>query len=225
MMDTVASARSGTNRGGTVSAATSQAALAYQALLNMLLHLEIAPGSPLNESELMETIGVGRTPLREAINRLEAERLVKIYPRRGTFATEVNLTDLALITELRVGLEGLAAASAAERATTQERGALADLVAGVTGMSAEDQMALDTRIHRAVYAAAHNEYLEETARRFHNLSMRIWRLIVDRRSVPTSHLDQHQEMLLAIVDGDSDRSRSLAESHVRTFESTIHQLL
>lgn len=211
--------------GTTTSQGTSQAGLAYHALLDMLLRLEIAPGTPLNESELMATIGVGRTPLREALNRLEAERLVKIYPRRGTFATEVNLTDLALITEIRVGLEGLAAASAATRATSSERHDLANLVALVSGMDAENQMAHDTKVHRAVYSAAHNHYLEDTARRFHNLSMRIWRLIVDRRSVPTSHIDQHQDMLNAIVDGDPHRSRLLAESHVRTFESTIHQLL
>lgn len=99
----------------------SQADVAYLALRDLLIRLEIAPGAPIVEAELMERIGVGRTPLREALNRLEAERLVNIFSRRGTFAADINLADLALITDLREELEGHAAAKAAERATTIER--------------------------------------------------------------------------------------------------------
>ena len=75
--------------------------------------LEIAPGDPLNEGQLAAELGFGRTPLREALKRLETDHLVVSYPRRGTFATIVDITELAAISEVRQLLEPLAARKAA----------------------------------------------------------------------------------------------------------------
>ena len=68
--------------------------------------LDIRPGSPINEDQLSASLGMGRTPIREALKRLAHERLVVAYPRRGTFATDVNITDLAHISEVRQHLAG-----------------------------------------------------------------------------------------------------------------------
>lgn len=203
----------------------SQADLAYEAVRELLVHLEIEPGAPIGEADLMQRTGFGRTPLREALNRLEAERLVRIFPRRGTFASDINLADLVLITDLREDLEAHAAARAAERATASERESLVALAAEIGDGDPEAQMRLDTSIHRAIHAAAHNHFLEATAGQYLALSTRIWRLFVDRLPDIDSHIDEHRNLLDAIVDGDSDRAASLARAHVRSFETAVRTLL
>jgi len=204
----------------------SQADLAYQTVRDLLVRLEIAPGSPIVEPELMERTGFGRTPLREALNRLESERLVNIYPRRGTFAADINLSDLALISDLREELEGHAAARAAARAGGADRLRLSELASSIAdGGDAEEQMRLDTDIHRGIYAAAHNHFLEETATQYHNLSMRIWRLFVDRLPHLEAHIDQHRRLIEAILAGDAETARQVARDHVRGFEKAVASLL
>jgi len=205
------------------AARPSQTDLAYQEVRDLLVRLEIPPGTPINEADLMERTGFGRTPLREALNRLESDRLVNIYPRRGTFATDINLADLALITDLREELEGHAAQRAAQRATDEERAALSQL-ADTIGFASE-QMALDTEIHQAVYAAAHNSFLTETATQYYNLSMRIWRLYVDRMDTIDTHIKEHVDLVNAIVSGEATLARDLARAHVRSFESAVRELL
>src|SRR5205823_12365843 len=105
----------------------SLAAQAFLSIRAQVVMLDIRPGSPLNEEELGTTLGMGRTPIREALKRLESERLVVAYPRRGTFATDVNISDLAHISEVRRTLEPMATAAAAGRATAADRADLARL--------------------------------------------------------------------------------------------------
>uniref|UniRef100_UPI0015F0CBDF GntR family transcriptional regulator n=1 Tax=Pseudonocardia pini TaxID=2758030 RepID=UPI0015F0CBDF len=89
---------------------------AYAAIRDRLVMLEIRPGDPLNDDRLAAELGTGRTPVREALKRLEGDRLVVAYPRRGTFATAVDITDLSHLSEVRLALEPLAARSAARDA-------------------------------------------------------------------------------------------------------------
>ncbi|NUP74132.1 MAG: GntR family transcriptional regulator, partial [Sinomonas sp.] len=86
---------------GQSGAGFSLADLAYQRLKDKLITLEIRPGEPINDGQLAAELGVGRTPVREALKRLETDHLVVSYPRRGTFATVVDITELAAISEIR----------------------------------------------------------------------------------------------------------------------------
>lgn len=202
----------------------SQSERAYRALRDMLIRLEIPPGAPIAEAGLTSRIGVGRTPLREAIHRLEAERLVTVYPRRGTFASEINLADLSLITDLRQELEGHAAERAAERASSTERDELAALSGELGSPDPSVQLELDARVHRAVYRAAHNHFLEETATVYHNLSTRIWHLYRDRIPDLGSHVSEHADLLEAIARQDPPRARAVAIGHVRNFARAVIDL-
>src|SRR3954454_10764552 len=101
---------------------------AYSALRDQIVTLAIPPGAPINEDALGRALKMGRTPVREAIKRLALENLVSVFPRRGTFASEINITDLAHISDVRVQLEGHAAYRAAERLTTPRRSELEALV-------------------------------------------------------------------------------------------------
>src|SRR5918994_4754483 len=102
----------------------SQAEAAYRQLRERLIMLDIRPGAPINDGQLAAELGFGRTPVREAIKRLEVDHLVISYPRRGTFATTVDFTELADVSEIRELLEPLAARRAAKRANTAMRQAL-----------------------------------------------------------------------------------------------------
>src|ERR1051326_1631489 len=87
----------------------SQSEEAYHRILERIVSLEMPPGSVVNEARLREELKIGRTPIREALQRLGRENLVRSVPHRGTFVTDVNITDLARITEVRVVLEAPAA--------------------------------------------------------------------------------------------------------------------
>ncbi|MFF9040412.1 GntR family transcriptional regulator [Streptomyces sp. NPDC014892] len=208
----------------------SLAERAYRAIRDRLVMLEIRPGAPINEDQLAQSLGVGRTPVREALKRLQYERLIATYPRRGTFATDVNITDLAHISEVRQELEPLAAAQAARRATAADRATLEAVrreleSAHSGGRTAAELMSLDLQVHRAVYEATHNPYLEDTLLRYDNLATRIWCLFVDRLPGMAGHVGEHGPLLQAIAAGDADKAAELARGHVAGFERAIREAI
>jgi len=202
---------------------------AYQIIRDRLVMLEIRPGAPINDDQLARELGLGRTPVREALKHLERERLVVAYPRRGTFATEVNITDLGHISEVRQPLEPVAAAAAAHRASAADRAALGSLAAKLRSAGRKsvstDLMRLDMQVHRAVYAATHNPYLEDTLVRYDNLATRIWCLFLNRLTGLAGHIGEHGDLLRAIIDADADRAAELAAAHVAHFEQVIRAAL
>jgi DNA-binding GntR family transcriptional regulator len=202
---------------------------AYAELRDRIISLRIAPGAPINEDALGSELEMGRTPVREAIKRLSLENLVTVFPRRGTFASDINITDLAHISDVRIPLEGHAAARAAERLTPARRDELDALMAELREQDESDDMAtligLDARVHRFVYAAAANPYLETTLTRYFNLSLRIWYLVLDRLPHLSQRVVEHEHLLSAIADGDVERAREIAATHVMTFEQEIRSVL
>ncbi|SDO63328.1 GntR family transcriptional regulator [Lentzea jiangxiensis] len=202
---------------------------AYAVLRDRLVMLEIRPGEPINEERLRTELGVGRTPIREALKRLEQERLVVAFPRRGTFATDVNISDLSHISEVRRTLEPLAAAAAAERATAEDRASLTDLRSRLdTATPRGDNTELlraDVGVHRAIYRCVHNPFLEDTLVSYDNLATRIWCLFLPRLSGMAGHVDEHVPLLTAIVEGDAEKASELSAEHVIGFERAIRALI
>jgi DNA-binding GntR family transcriptional regulator len=212
----------------------SLAEQAYERLRDRLLVLDIRPGEPLNDDALARELGVGRTPVREAFKRLEADRLVVAYPRRGTFATTVDMTDLGQISESRRALEPLAAAGAARRAGAAARAELSALARTVAGLHAEvdggtltqrELMRHDVEVHRSIYRHCGNAYLEDVLVRHDNLATRIWCLVLDRLPTFAGHVGEHVALLEAIVAGDADEASRLALDHVTGFEETVRAVL
>jgi DNA-binding GntR family transcriptional regulator len=201
---------------------------AYAALRDRIVSLRIAPGAPINEDALGRELEMGRTPVREAIKRLALENLVTVFPRRGTFASEINITDLAHISDVRRQLEGHAAYRAAERLTAarrEELDALLERIDGPGEATHDELMQLDAEIHRFVYRCTANPYLEETLARYFNLSLRIWYLVLDRLPHLTERVREHRALLEAIRDGDAERARRIAAEHVGTFATEIRTVL
>jgi DNA-binding GntR family transcriptional regulator len=208
----------------------SLAARAYAAIRDRLIVLDIRPGEPLNDDALAQELGTGRTPVREALKQLELDRLVVAYPRRGTFATTVDITDLAYISEIRSELEPLAAARAAKTAGTATRerlvelaGTVADLAGG--GLDRRELIGRDVEVHRAIYRAAGNPYLEDILVRQDNLATRIWCLFIDRLPDLAGHVGEHRALLQAIADGAADEAARLALDHVTGFDAAIRAVI
>ncbi|MEU6661926.1 GntR family transcriptional regulator [Streptomyces sp. NPDC046821] len=200
---------------------------AYRSISERLVTLRIRPGEPLNDEKIAAELGFGRTPVREALKRLEHERLIVSYPRRGTFATEVQIADLGHISEVRQELEPLAAALAAERADDSQREELSRLLTQLaqTPDAGEDLIRLDMTLHRAIYAATRNPYLEDTLVRYDNLATRIWCLFIDRLPGLAGHVHEHGPLLRAVIDRDADKASALAAGHVEGFEAAIRAVI
>ncbi|MFR9728012.1 GntR family transcriptional regulator [Saccharopolyspora sp. MS10] len=209
---------------------TSLADKAYAEIRDRLIMLDIPPMTAIDDVALAKSLDVGRTPVREALKRLEIDRLVVAYPRRGTFATAVDITDLAYISELRVRLEPVAARRAAE---TAGAGALAELVEladlldelDVNELSRDELMRWDLHVHRAVYRAAGNPHLEDTLVRYDNLATRIYCLFLERLTQFDHHVVEHSALLRAIGAREAEKAEELAREHVIDFERAIRSVV
>jgi len=202
---------------------------AYRALRDRLVTLRIPPGAPIDEDAIGRELKMGRTPVREAIKRLALENLVTVFPRRGTFASEINITDLADISEVRAQLEPHAAYRAAERITESQRAELAGLLIELDVRRGAEElemlMELDATVHRFIYRCAGNPFLEETLDRYLNLSLRIWYLVIDRLPHLFARVHEHEEVLHAIESGQAERARQILAGHIATFEREIRSVL
>jgi DNA-binding GntR family transcriptional regulator len=202
---------------------------AYYRIRELIVSLELAPGSPISERELMARFEVGRTPVREALRALARERLVEVYPRRGMFVSTIDVGDLAGLSEVRAVLESHAAGLAAERATADDRaaiGALLDELNDAGGELGERTLIdLDQRIHRHVYGCTHNPFLAATLNEYYVLTLRIWFLALDRVARLDDAVREHRELLEAIRDADAMRAADVMRRHVQGFEQAIRRVL
>jgi DNA-binding GntR family transcriptional regulator len=196
---------------------------AYFTIRGLIVSLELPPGAVIDERELMQRLGLGRTPVREALRRLAQEQLVEVFPRRGMFVTNVDVRDLARISEVRLALEPEAARLAAERATEEEREELSALGDGIK--RGADLMSLDEQIHRAIYRAAHNHLLEKTLGEYYVLAHRIWMIALDREADLKDAVEAHRDLIQAIVGGSGDRAASLMQAHIENFETAMRRVL
>jgi DNA-binding GntR family transcriptional regulator len=197
---------------------------AYHEIRGLIVSLELAPGAVIDERDLIERLGIGRTPVREALRRLAHERLVEVYPRRGMFVTGVDVRQLARLSEVRAVLEPEAARLAAERASEDDRARLDALLAELDAGGSE-LMQLDERIHRAVYRAAHNDLLEATLEQYYALALRIWMLALERTQDLEEAVEAHRDLLESIRDGDGERAAQTMRDHVENFEQAMHRVL
>ncbi len=210
--------------------ATSLAGRAYEAIRQRLILLGIRPGDPINDVALAAELGVGRTPVREALKRLETDHLVVSYARRGTFATVVDVTELGAISDLRKLLEPHAARRAAENASPSMRAELRARAAEIRRLDLADDdrdgfLTEDMAVHRLIYAAAGNPHLQDVLIRYDNLATRIWCLVIDRLPDLAEHIRGHADLLEAIADGEADLAARLTSEHVSHFEDAIRGVL
>jgi DNA-binding GntR family transcriptional regulator len=203
---------------------------AYLVIRDKLIMLDIRPNEAIVESELAAELKLGRTPVREALKRLEVDRLVVSFPRRGTFATGVDVADLRHISQIRVNLEPVAARSAAENASAEARAGLLKLADRTEALDVEnihrdELMRWDLRAHRAIYRSTGNPHLEDVLVRYDNLATRIFCLFLDRLPTVARHVGEHAELLRTIAGGDGDAAAQIALEHVTGFEKAVRAVV
>lgn len=186
--------------------AERQSDKAYRLLKRAILSVELAPGAVLVEADLMRNYDVGRTPLREALQRLTTDGLVTTLPRRGTFVSLVTANDVHAVYEMRCNLDAFAARLAAERATGTEIARLRELMSGADAANSGEAASFDERVHALIAQAAHNAHLFETLSRLYALSVRL----VNLRHYQRETLDEMRYELGAVVEAIGRRDPQAA---------------
>jgi len=162
----------------TESANGSRTDHAYRQIEELIVTLQLQPGQVISESDLIEELGIGRTPIREALQRLAFEGLVVIMPRRGVLVSEINHAKQLALLELRREVERLIARNAARRSTEAERTEFAALSheLGVAAEANDDVhfMRLDLQFNRMTVEASRNEYAARTMQLIQGLARRFW---------------------------------------------------
>jgi len=202
---------------------------AYYLLRDRLITLQLPPGSTLDERTLQHELDIGRTPLREALRKLADERLVRVIPRRGMFASHVDLGDLSAVSEVRAELESYAGHLAATRIGVPEQANIDELIEQLDSMTecatSGELIQLDLRIHRRVYEATRNTYLARTLEEYYLHSLRMWFLVLDRVEHLANAVTSHRELLEAVRSGEADAAEHILRKHVAGFEQEVRAVL
>ena len=201
---------------------------AYQQLKDRIIRLELIPGSVIHDVELSRELGLGRTPIREALKLLEAEGLVITVPRRGIFVSHVSITDLQQISEIREELEGLSARLAAERATPADVARLVQCCEEQIARESHEiraRIAVDRQMHQLVAAATQNKFIESEIERFYDLSLRLWHLATGRMRPDQVDVASHVPIVGAIRRRDAAEAEELMREHIRSFHRSIKAAL
>ena len=151
---------------------------AYAELEELIVTLQLPPGTALSELVLAQRLGIGRTPIREALQRLSRDGLVNILARRGVLVSEIDLRAQLRLLEVRRELERLMARGAAERATSEQRAQFSEIASGMRQASDKSDdmlfMRLDQKFNTLVSTASRNEFASRAMGLMHGLSRRFW---------------------------------------------------
>ena len=195
---------------------------AYAQIRSMIVRLDFAPGDVLREDALQQQLDIGRTPIREALQRLAREHFVTVIPRRGMFVSGIEVSELSMLFETRTVLEPYAARLAAARGTTDHWNEMQAALDGVThATSAEDLMTIDRRCHELMWEAADNRFLLDTLDMLYAQSDRLWHLYLADVADMNEAVDEHARILDALSSGDGDSAGELVEAHLRSFDVEI----
>jgi DNA-binding GntR family transcriptional regulator len=189
---------------------------AYRLLKRSILSLDLAPGVVLVEPELMQRFGVGRTPLREALQRLSTDGLVTTLPRRGTFVSPVTANDVHAVYELRCNLDAFAARLAAERAGEAEIARMEALLEAAASAAPDEAVGFDEQMHALILAATRNDYLIDTLNRLYALSVRLFNLRRYQRETLRDMRAELGAVVAAIRRRDPNAAAAAALAHVTT---------
>ena len=202
---------------------------AYDELKRRIITLQLEPGAHIDERELMAALGVGRTPLREAILRLVHERLIVHSPRRGAWVSPLSITDLRQMIEARITLESLVARRAAERVTEQDVETLCAILEeakrSLDQQNIEVVVDLDLQLHSYIGQCSGNEYIANFTRQINAAMLRYWHLSSRNAATLPTWGSNHQDLVRAIASGDPDRAEEQARRHVFGLRDHLRDLL
>ncbi len=198
----------------------------YQELKRQIILLEQKPGSVIREKEIMETFDVSRTPVREALMRLEMDGLVRIIPNVGTFVEEVSFQQLKDIFEVRAHLVLLAGNLAAARIHKEE---IIEIRQRIDSMrvtkETKDLMRLDGEIHQIINNATRNELLVKMLNGLHDQAVRIWTFAGAQGGYWINLEKEFDDIAAALEQHDKEKTAHLLEQHTKLFVEHVRSQL
>jgi DNA-binding GntR family transcriptional regulator len=189
----------------------------------MIVRLELPPGGAVSEAMLSERLGIGRTPIREALQRLARERLVQILPRRGVIVSDINVKAQLRLLEVRREIERLVARSAARRAMPDERGRFAELADAFERAARTNDdvtfLRIDREFNELCLEAARNEFATTAMQLMASLSRRFWYLHYKQAADMPETAKLHADIARAIAAGDASAAGSAADALLDNIET------
>jgi len=189
----------------------------------MIVRLELPPGGAVSEAMLSERLGIGRTPIREALQRLGRERLVQILPRRGVIVSDINVKAQLRLLEVRREVERLVARSAARRATDGERARFAELAKAFERAARTNDdvtfLRIDREFNELCLEAARNEFAATAMQLMASLSRRFWYLHYKQAADMPETAKLHADIARAIANGDADAAGKAADALLDNIEA------
>ena len=190
----------------------------FENLRGAIVEGKLKPGQRLMEVQLAEQLGVSRTPVREAIRKLELEGLVVMLPRKGAYVANMSLKDVVDVLEIRASLEGLAASLSAERITDEDIKKLESIVEefkdGINESNVEALLRKDVEFHECIFKSTNNKKLHQV---INSLWEQVYRFRVTYISDYDSSLsivEEHNKILDAIEKGDCELAKKYATDHI-----------
>ena len=197
---------------------------AYRELEELIVTLSLRPGEVLSETALSEQLGIGRTPIREALQRLAREGLIVILPRKGILVSEINPGKQLLVLEVRREIERLMARTAAIRRDERERDQFIEIADGMERAARDNDdiafMRYDNAFNQLLSAAAHNEYAVRAIGLMNGLSRRFWYVHYKKAADMPFCARLHAAVARGIAEGDPDAAATAADrlvDYVETF--------
>ena len=207
----------------------SQGELAYRILKEKIVTLELPPAGLLNEANLMAELNLGRTPIREALQRLAFENLVVILPRRGTIVADLNLSDLQKIFEVRLELEVCAVRLAAERVTPAQIAEMEKLFEQADEIiysgNHHQLIRLDHQAHVLLAQAAQNEFLADILEQLYTHVVRLWYVSLHKVSQLSKTIEEHRQVVAALKVGDGEQAAQIMHTHITDFQREFETAL
>lgn len=203
--------------------------MVFDVLMNAIMKGQLSPGERLLEVQLAEDMGVSRTPVREAIRRLELEGFVIMVPRKGAYVAGLSVNDVECVYEIRIALESLAVRLAASRMTDEDYQLLDDLAERMTATwqegNVEQWVALDAQFHELLYKFSRNERLVQMMNNIMEQLSRYRIISLADMSVRKNSLSEHHDLIEALRRHDSAAAEIAAAKHIEnTKRSLIHML-
>lgn len=196
----------------------SQGGVAFAKLMQAIETGVYQPGDRLREVEIADRLALSRTPIREALRRLEAENIIEHRPRVGAVIRKLGQAEVVELYEMRLVLERTAAEMAAKHAAEAEVDALAALNDDIaqTGDNAPRAAAINQKFHRAIYLAGRNRFLLDAARAINNALLLLGPTTLADADRIATVVAQHTQIIEAISAGDIDGAGAAAEAHLQT---------
>lgn len=200
---------------------------AYVEIRRMIVALELPPGATVREDDLQRRIGIGRTPIREALQRLVRDEFVTVIPRREMLVTNIGVSELAVLYETRAVMEPYVARLACARGEPHHWASMAAQVERCARRDATpaELLDIDRACHEIIWEAAGNRFLNATLDMLYAQSDRVWHMYLADVADMRHAVAEHEAILDALRAGDADSAAVLVEGHVRAFDAQVRRAI